>query len=290
MHPILFHIPAPWGDQPIYAYGVLLGLSLLVGWQMTLLLGRQAGLGAALLSDVYLIAAVSGVIGARVLYVLVNRHEFDSAWQWLDLRNGGLAAYGGFATGLASAAVYLRAKRVSLLNVGDCAAPAIAVGLFLTRIGCYLYGCDFGARLPADAPNWLKALGIFPHWPETTGLHGSPAFMFHVDSYGLSPEAVHSLPVHPTQLYEAGVGLILMTFSLLLFPRRRFWGQVLLSLCMLYGSARFFLEYLCDDPERGFALGFSTTQLISLCLVPIAAVLYSLLRKPAPLSGRSQPG
>jgi phosphatidylglycerol---prolipoprotein diacylglyceryl transferase len=288
MHPILFHIPAPWGAQPIYAYGVLLGLSLLVGWRMTLLLGRQAGLSAALLSDVYLIAAVSGVAGARVLYVLVNRHEFSSAWQWLDLRNGGLAAYGGFLTGFATAALYLRAKRVSLLNVGDCAAPAIAVGLFLTRIGCYLYGCDFGTRLPEGAPRWLKALGIFPHWPDTSGLRGSPAFAYHVDSYGLAREAAYSFPVHPTQLYEAGVGLLLMTFCLLMFPRRRFWGQVLFSLCMLHGTARYFLEYLRDDPERGFALGFSTTQLMSLLIVPIAAVLYSLLRKPAPLSGRSQ--
>jgi prolipoprotein diacylglyceryltransferase len=56
---------------------------------------------------------------------------------------------------------------------------------------------------------------------------------------------------------------------------------------MSYGIARFFLEYLRDDPERGFALGFSTTQLMSLCIVPASAVLYSLLRKPAPLSGRA---
>ena len=287
MHPVLFNFPAPWGSQPIYAYGVLLGLSLLVGWQMTLLLGRQAGLGAALLSDVYLLAAVAGVAGARVLYILVNHSEFTSAWQWLDLRNGGLAAYGGFVTGFAAAAIYLRAKRVSLLNVGDCAAPAIAVGLFLTRIGCYLYGCDFGVRLPANAPEWLAALGRFPHWPESLGLRGSPAFVLHVDNYGLASEAAFSYPVHPTQLYEAGVGLVLMTLCLLLFPRRRFWGQVLLFLCMSYGTARFFLEYLRDDPERGFALGFSTTQLMSLCIVPIAAVLYSLLRKPAPLSGRA---
>jgi prolipoprotein diacylglyceryltransferase len=52
---------------------------------------------------------------------------------------------------------------------------------------------------------------------------------------------------------------------------------------MTYGVARFFLEYLRDDPERGQALGFSTSQLISLCIVPIAAIAYSLLRKPAPV-------
>lgn len=289
MHPILFEIPTPWGQQPIYAYGVLLGLSLLVGWQMTLLLGRQAGVPATLLSDVYLIGAVAGVIGARALYVWVNLDDFSSPAQWFDLRNGGLAAYGGFVSGFVAAALYLRVKHVSLLNVGDCAAPAIAVGVFLTRIGCYLYGCDFGARLPASAPKWLAALGRFPHWPEDGGgLRGSPAFVLHVDSYGLARDAAFSYPVHPTQLYEAALGLALTALCLVLFPRRRFWGQVLLTLCMTYGTARFFLEYLRDDPERGFALGFSTTQLISLCVVPTAAAAYSLLRKPAPLGGRSQ--
>jgi phosphatidylglycerol:prolipoprotein diacylglycerol transferase len=239
------------------------------------------------LSDVYLISAVSGLIGARALYVAINHDEFRSAAQWFDLRNGGLAAYGGFVFGFIVSALYLRYRRVSLLNVGDCAAPAIGVGLFLTRIGCYLYGCDFGARLPKTAPSWLARLGRFPHWPQNpNGLHGSPAFVLHVDAYGLSPDAAYSFPVHPTQLYEAALGLALTVLCLLVFPRRRFWGQVLLTMCMAYGTARFSLEYLRGDTERGFALGFSTTQLISLCLVPAAAITYSVLRKPAPLTGR----
>jgi phosphatidylglycerol:prolipoprotein diacylglycerol transferase len=287
MHPILFEIPTPWGQQPIYAYGLLLGLALLVGWQLTLLLGRQAGLAPALLSDVYLIAAIAGIVGSRALYVAINHDEFRSAAQWFDLRNGGLAAYGGFASGFIACALYLRLKGMSLLNVGDCAAPAVGVGLFLTRIGCYLYGCDFGARLPSDAPSWLARLGRFPHWPDSArGVLGSPAFALHVDAYGLAPDAAYSYPVHPTQLYEAALGLALTVMCLVLFPRRRFWGQVLLSLCMAYGTTRFFLEYLRGDPERGFALGFSITQLMSLVLVPLAAMSYVVLRKPAPVIGR----
>jgi len=225
-------------------------------------------------------------LGARILYVAINHEDFSSVAQWFDLRSGGLVAYGGFIAGFLAAAVYLRARQVSLLNVADCAAPAIAVGLFLTRIGCYLYGCDFGARLSPGAPSWLAALGRFPRWSDETGLRGSPPFVLHVDNYGLASDAAFSYPVHPTQLYEAALGLALTVMCLVIFPRRRFWGQVLLSLCMTYGTARFFLEYLRDDPERGSALGFSTTQLISLCVVPLAAIAYSLLRKPAPLGGR----
>lgn len=284
MHPILFAIPTPWGPQPIYAYGVLLGLSLLVGWQITLLLGRQSGLSSNVLGDVYLTAALAGVCGARALYVITNHEEFERVSDWFDLRSGGLVAYGGFLGGFLGAALHLRMSRTSLLEFADCASPAIAVGLFLTRIGCYLYGCDFGARLPAAAPEWLVHLGTFPRWADNAGeLRGSPAFLHHVNAYGLSRDAAFALPVHPTQLYEAFLGLLLTLLCLRVFQRRAFVGQVLLVLCITYGTSRFFLEYLRDDPERGSALGFSTSQLISLILVPIAAIAYSLLRKPAPI-------
>ena len=282
MHPILFEIPAPWGPQPIYSYGVLLGLSLLVGWQVIMWLGKQSGLSAGTLGDVYLTATVSGVIGARVLYVMTNRDEFTTLGQWFDLRSGGLVAYGGFLGGFAGSFIHLRLKKLSVLTFADCAAPAIAIGLCLTRIGCYLYGCDFGSRLPASAPHWLAKLGTFPRWEDSVGeLRGSPAFLHHVNAYGLAREASYALPVHPTQLYEAALGLLLGAVCLIVFQRRSFQGQALLVLSLGYGLARFFLEYLRDDPERGEAFGFSTSQLISLLLVPIAATAYSLLRKRA---------
>jgi phosphatidylglycerol:prolipoprotein diacylglycerol transferase len=282
MHPILFEIPLPWGMQPIYSYGVLLGLSFLVGWQVIMLLGKQAGLGSGTLGDVYLSATVCGVLGARLLYVLTNREEFTSIGQWFDLRSGGLVAYGGFLGGFAGAFVHLRLKRMSVLTFADCSAPAIAVGLCLTRIGCYLYGCDFGSRLPPSAPDWLARLGTFPRWEDSIGeLRGSPAFLRHVDVYGLSREASFALPVHPTQLYEALLGILLAAICLRVFQRRAFHGQALLVLSLGYGVARFFLEYLRDDPERGEAFGFSTSQLISLLVVPVAATAYSMLRKRA---------
>jgi phosphatidylglycerol---prolipoprotein diacylglyceryl transferase len=282
MHPILFEIPAPWGAQPIYSYGVLLGMSLLVGWQVIMQLGKHSGLPAGTLGDVYLSATISGVVGARLLYVLTNLSEFTSFGQWFDLRSGGLVAYGGFLGGFAGAFIYMRLKKLPLLVFADCAAPAIALGLCLTRIGCYLYGCDFGSRLPPSAPAWLVRLGTFPRWEDGVGeLRGSPAFLHHVNTYGLARDASYAFPVHPTQLYEALLGLALAAICLWVFQRRAFQGQALLVLTLGYSVARFLLEYLRDDPERGEAFGFSTSQLISLLIIPVAAIAYSLLRKRA---------
>jgi len=282
MHPILFEIPTPWGHQPIYAYGVLLGLSLIVGWQLSLRLCEQVGIEPNAAGDVYLMSAIVGLIGARALYIFANRDDFESVAQWFNLQSGGLIAYGGLIAGFISASLHQRSRRASALALGDCAAPAIAVGLFLTRIGCYLYGCDFGVRLSDSAPEWLARLGTFPRWDEDAiGLRGSPAWLHHVSAYGLSHDSDFSYPVHPTQLYEGLLGLILAGICLRVFQKRAFVGQVLLVLGMGYGSSRFVLDYLRDDPERGMAFGFSTTQLISMIVVPLSAIAYSLLRKPA---------
>jgi phosphatidylglycerol:prolipoprotein diacylglycerol transferase len=280
MHPILFEIPLPWGTQPLYAYGVMLGISLLLGWQVVMTFGRREGLSSNLLGDVYLTTAICGVLGARLLYVVTNLEQLHTLGDFIDIRNGGLVAYGGFIAGFLGAYVHLRIKKTPLLAFGDAASPAIALGLFFTRIGCYLYGCDFGTRLSKDAPAWLAKLGTFPHWTRP-GMSGSPAFLHHVDVYGLPRDATSSFPVHPTQLYEAIVGLVLAAVCVRVLAHRRFRGQALLVLTFSYSIARFFLEYLRDDPERGEALGFSTSQWISLALVPLAAVLYSVLARKA---------
>ena len=172
--------------------------------------------------------------------------------------------------------MYLRRTGHSLLGWADVVAPTLGTGLGFTRIGCYLYGCDFGGRLETDAPAWLRGLGTFPHWDNG---QGAPAFTYHLDEYGLDPLADHSYAVHPTQLYESLCGFTLFAVAMLIWRRRRFRGQVILAVAMLYGAWRFFIEYVRDDPERGFYFGFSTSQLISLALVPVAAFLYYTLRK-----------
>lgn len=288
MLPILFTVPMPWGPQPIYSYGVMLGLSLIAGFQIAIRTGaRKDGLNEDVVGNAALVAAVFGMIGARLLFVAENRELIaDSHARWFDITAGGVSAYGGFFGGFIGAALYLRRKRVSLAAASDAAAPAAAVGIAMTRLGCYLYGCDFGKPLAASAPGWLKRLGTFPRWHyDALNLYGSPAFAHHVDRYGLDRDAAASLPVHPTQLYEALLALLLLGVALRGLRVRAFRGQVMLLTAIGYGISRFLIEYLRDDPERGEAFGFSSAQLISLAFVPLCAVLYSVLRSRARRAG-----
>jgi phosphatidylglycerol:prolipoprotein diacylglycerol transferase len=149
----------------------------------------------------------------------------------------------------------------------DIAVPSLASGLFITRIGCYLYGCDFGTRLSMNAPGWLQKLGSFPHLPDGTlgydekgnALVGSIPYAHHLkmcqDLVYKAADCInlkdHSLPVHPTQLYEALVGLALL--GLLLWHRKhqKFRGQIFFTFVFSYGFLRFLLELWRDDEERG---------------------------------------
>ena len=295
MHPVLFTIPTPWGAIPIYSYGVMLGSSLLFAWYFLMYMGKRIErFDRELLASCFTWTAVGAIVGARLLYVFTNIDSFDTLASWFDLRAGGLVAYGGFIGGFLTAWVFWRSKKIPLLPFADLVAPTLASGLMLTRIGCYLYGCDYGRPLQAAAPQWLAGAGTFPKWDSDAypvfacdgTITGSPAYQHHLDRYpDEMVDRLASLPVHPTQLYESIAGVALFAFSVWLLLHRRFRGQVFVTVAGLYALWRFLIEYVRDDPERGFVLGFSTSQLISLAVIPICILAYIHLRKRAAEAG-----
>lgn len=238
---------------PIYSYGAMLCLSIVVGWFLTLGLTDREGLPRDKMANCYFVTALAALVGARLLYVATNPQEFDGFRDLFALRRGGLVAYGGFLGGFVGSFFYLRAQKIRLLAWADAAVPSLAAGLVITRIGCYLFGCDFGKPLAETAPAWLKKLGSFPRWAEGTLLEGSgsPAWIQHVNQRGLSPDVDTSLPVHPTQLYEMLAGALLLAVVFLVRKHQRFRGQAFLAFTLGYGYLRFLVEILRDDAERG---------------------------------------
>jgi phosphatidylglycerol:prolipoprotein diacylglycerol transferase len=244
---------------PIYSYGVMLGLSLVVGWYLTLTLAERDGLPKETMANCYVVTAIAAIVGSRILYVVTNLDEFHSFGDIFAFRRGGLVAYGGFLGGYLGSWAFLAANRIRLMPWADVAVPSLASGLMITRIGCYLFGCDFGKRLPEDAPGFLKRWGTFPHWPAGTldNGEGSPAWLRHHDLYNNTPLGTElmktnaSLPVHPTQIYESLCGLLLLCVLLWQRKNQKFRGQIFFTFAFGYGYLRFLLESLRDDAERG---------------------------------------
>jgi phosphatidylglycerol:prolipoprotein diacylglycerol transferase len=294
MHPILVHIPTPWGAIPIYSYGVMLGTSLVVAWYFIMYFGRKKeGLDEELMANCFMVTALCAILCARLLYVFTNLDEFDDFSRWLDFRSGGLVAYGGFLGGFGASWAYMTWKKVPMTAWADLVAPTLGSGLFFTRIGCWLYGCDFGKPLGEHAPAFLVRLGTFPKWDLDSApalafdnaISGSPAFNHHLHEHLIGPDAVASLPVHPTQIYESLAGLVIFGVGYYVLQHRRFRGEGIIAVTLTYSVWRFILEYWRDDPERGAAFGFSTSQLVSMALFPIAIGAWIYLKKRAETEG-----
>ena len=239
---------------PIYSYGVMLGLSLVVGWYLTLALAERDGLPKETMANCYVFTAIAAIIGSRILYIVTNLEEFKTFSDIFALRRGGLVAYGGFLGGYLGSWMYLSRNRIRLMPWADVAVPSLASGLLITRMGCYMFGCDFGTPLSKDAPHWLQKLGTFPHWAGGTldSGEGSPAYVRHLVTHHDRAVALNSsLPVHPTQIYESLVGLLLLVLLLWQRKNQKFRGQIFFLFAFGYGVARFLLEIIRDDEERG---------------------------------------
>ena len=171
---------------------------------------------------------------------------------------------------------YLRQNRIPLLPWADVAVPSLASGLMITRIGCYLFGCDFGRPLAENSPAWLKTLGTFPKWApgllhEGNPSEGSPAWAQHVKQKLIDSSAPTSLPVHPTQIYESLVGLGLLVLLLTARRRQKFRGEIFLLFTFAYGVCRYLLEILRDDAERG-SLPFSAGKHV---MIPLGLAIFA---------------
>jgi prolipoprotein diacylglyceryl transferase len=277
----------PWTPVPIYSYGVMLGTSLVVGWFLSMRLAKQDGIPQESAASIYMWTAIWSIIGSRLLYVLTNLSDFDSLTEVFMVNRGGLVAYGGMIGGFFASWYGCRKRKIPLLKWADVASPGVVLGTAITRMGCLLFGCDYGAR--SDLPWAIRFPG-----PSAMAPQGSPAWQHHVHAFGLSRDAAWSLPVHPTQIYESLVGLALFGLLMLLRRYRRFSGQVFLGWVLGYGVFRPLIEIVRDDDQRGNVGPLSTSQFIGLVSVLLGLGLLVQLwrryrRDPAALRLWQQP-
>lgn len=268
MRPILLHLPF---GLPLYSYGLMLLTSVLVGRLIALRLAERAGINRDVADRCAVWTLIGAIIGARVLFVVTNLDQFDRVVDVFAWWKGGVVAYGGFLGGLAGAIVFARTHGVSLLQWADCVAPSLCVGLAITRVGCFLGGCDFGRE-------WNGPWAVrFPG--------GSPASIHQAQLGLLAERTMPSLPVHPTQLYESLAGVLLLIIVLAVRRRQRVAGNALAAFAMSYAVLRYLIEIVRADPQRGTIGPWSTSQFIALTTFAAASILlYVLHRKTA---GRS---
>jgi len=269
MHPVLFHI----GTIPVNSYGVMLAISFLLGVQLASRRAARLGIRSSDMADLGVWVMLAAIVGSRAFYVVTHVPEFSGHWLdviafWKGLY--GLSMLGGVVLAMAVGISYIVGKRWPLWELADACIPSFALGIFITRIGCFLNGCCFGTETGCS-------LGVV--FPE-----GSLPW----DVYGFHP-------VHPAQLYASAGGLILLALLLAADRRRHFPGFLFVLFLGFYGATRFGLEeFRHFDHATSYILGYSefagragTTdnQLISLVMFLFSFVLgWVLWRRWASIS------
>ncbi len=246
MYPELFRI----GPLAISSYGLLLASAFVAGIYITLRLGRQRGIDEDALTNLAFLAMVSAIIGSRLLYVLTHLAEFRGRWRYTFLPVqpdgtiglSGLIFLGGVIGALISGLIYAAYKKLPVWPTADSFAPAVAFGLFLGRMGCFLNGCCFGKA--CELPWGVKFPG------------GSPAGVI-----------MGTVPLHPTQLYAAAYALLIFLFLLWLNRKKVFPGALSAAFLIGYGLSRFtvdFFRYYESEMQVGFLY---LNQVISLVMI-----------------------
>jgi phosphatidylglycerol:prolipoprotein diacylglycerol transferase len=227
-------------------FGAMLALSLGLGVWLTQRAAERSGLSRAASAGVCAAVAVSGIVGARVGYALLHPADLGSVLGVLAFFDGGLALHGALVFGVVAAVVSSRRGGLSPLAWLDAASAGLAVGIVLTRFGCWLEGCDFGRVLGAGAPRLVARLGTFPA--------GSPAWVDQVSTQLISASAPVALPVHPAQLYEAVAGALLVALVLVVQRRASRAGTSALAVLAGYVFLRVVVD-LVRPPSRELWLG-----------------------------------
>ncbi len=238
MHPILFQLK----QLTIYSYGFFVAMAMAVSLVLAEKRAARFSVDRTMAADALFVLFISGIMGARALYVVQNFDDYAGDW-WAVLRiqEGGLVWYGGLFGGILITALYLRWRGWPILKLCDFFSPIAALAHGIGRIGCFFNGCCYGLRTNS-------VLGVrFPDQPYA---------------------------VFPSQLFEA-LGLFIISAFLFRFasPSRRL-GQVFWVYLLLYSMLRFVLEFLRGDNSHYFFL--TLPQWMSLAFfVPVLLILIS---------------
>jgi phosphatidylglycerol:prolipoprotein diacylglycerol transferase len=248
--PVCFRL----GPISIHWYGVMMALGFFAGLATWFWLGRGTRRDFNFCADLLFWIMLSGIVGARVAYVIAEWGNFRKDWTAvIRVDQGGLIFYGGFIAAVAAVIVFARVRHQRLFALSDFVVTALPLAHAFGRVGCWMNGCCFGQRhdgplaitYPSDSAPWLHQV------------YASEITRF----------TERSLPVHPVQLYEAAFNLALFALLLLMYRRRPRDGAVTGWYFVLYPAGRFALETLRGD-ERTLCLGVSVAQALSLGLIP----------------------
>ena len=249
----------------IYWYALVITTGILLCVLNGLRLGKRYGINEDDFSDVIMFGILMGIICARVYYVIFSPVKYTSFLEMINIRDGGLAIYGGIIGGLGFGALACKVKKLNILKVVDIASLCFLLGQAVGRWGNFFNQEAFGT-------NTDSLFGMISE--------GTTAYL----RYAASKLAAQGItvdpysPVHPTFLYESVWCLVGFAALSAYIDRKKFDGEILLMYLFWYGLGRFFIEGIRTDSLEAFA-GIRISQLLAMLSVVFSVILIIYFRK-----------
>ena len=265
MYRILFTI----GSFPIYSYGVMVALAFITAILLAMKEAKRSGENPERVLDISLYVILGALIGGRLGYVIFYLDYYlANPIKILYFRQGGLAFLGSFILAFILGAWYVSRNKLSFWKYTDIAAPSVAIGIGIGRIGCFLNGCCYGI---VSENYGLK----FPSLPMP------PVYLQQLKDGLIASGSSYTLPVIPTQLYSSLCDGFLIFFILLWMKKyKKYDGFLFLSFLILYSISRFTIEFFrfYENNYKVFNL-LTITQTILIGVFLVSLVFMNILKK-----------
>lgn len=241
MCPILLKI----GPLSIKAYGFFLALSFLCGIYFASYRAEKRGWKKSLIIDFGFGTIISSIIGARLLYILLDFPYYlkDPLGIFLPRGGGigGLSFHGGLFAGIIFGIIFAKKNKLKIGILADIISPALALGYSIARWGCFLNGCCFG--IETKLPWGIKFPG-------------------------------ENFPRHPVQIYDSILSFIIFLFLLKIEKYKKFDGHLFFIYLILYSISRFIMEFFrCGVSAKLLFFSLTQAQILSLLIILVSLII-----------------
>ncbi len=254
-------------------YGVIIAIGMLVGVSFILKEAKRVGFNEDQFLDICITTIIVGVIGARIYYVIFAWDYYkDNPISVFNIRQGGLAIYGGVLAGIACVYFICRKKQLNFLKVMDVAMFGVIIGQIFGRWGNFFNREAFGQYTDSLFAMMLPMNAVRSQADITTEMI----------EHMVQLNGVDYISVHPTFLYESLWNLCLLIFLILTRKNKKFHGYVFFTYLIVYGAGRFWIEGLRTDQLKLWATGLPVSQIVAGAMVVVGSGLfvYHLIKHP----------
>lgn len=267
------------GNFSIAYYGIVTAIGMLAGLGIACWMAKRTGQSSDTYFDLALVAIVCSVIGARIYYVVFRWDLYkDNLLNIFNLRQGGLAIYGGVIAAIITTFIFARVKKLSLGLLFDTAGLGLVLGQIIGRWGNFFNREAFGSYTNSLFAMQIPTNFFIEHGRideiVSNGLYDKATYVVSGN------EAATFIQVHPTFLYESMWNLVLLLLIIFFFTKRKkFDGELIAIYCIGYGIGRFLIEGLRTDSLMIGSTGIRVSQILALILAVFGTAFIIYKRK-----------